>query len=494
MLVLMTTLTLPEFITLPLLSSLGASPEEWAAIPAHIRRNIERLWDEHQRMQERLGLTSQNSSLPPSADPPSAPPRPTKPPSARAPGGQPGHPDTQRPLVPTDQVTEVIAVRPAVCAHCAQPLPPTLADPAPQRHQVWDIPPLTATVTEYQRHTLTCPHCGQRTPTALPPGVPQGGYSARVTALVALLTGQYHLAKRAVADLLTTTSGLPISAASVSGLETTMSAGLQAPYDAARATVPSAPLKWVDETGWRQQREPDPDTPLPRGPLPKAWLWTAVTEAVTVFAIRRSRAAKVATELLSATPAGIIHTDRHSAYRWLPLHQHQLCWAHLRRDFQKLIDRGGSATPIGTALRDASDTLFTLWHRIRDGTLAWEAFPAAMAPVQAAVRAALQEGATTADKRTRTFCRILQRLDPALWTFVHVPGAEPTNNRAERAIRPGVLWRTVSFGTQTSAGSRFVERVMTAVATCRQHERNVLTYLTAVATAGYARTSAPSLL
>lgn len=467
---------------------------EWENTPESVQRALETLWDENQRFREQLGQTSRNSSRAPSSDPPTAPPRPAKAPTGRTRGGQPGHADTHRPLVPPDQVTDFVIVRPDTCAHCAYPFPGTAQDSAPHRQQVWELPPLMATVTEYQLHTLTCAHCGTTTAATLPDGVPQGGYGPRVTALVALLTGQYHLSKRAVADLLTTATGLPLSEASVSRLEATMSGGLQAPYAAVRTAAHHATRKWVDETGWRQQRDPDPDDPASTETLPKAWLWTVSTLHATVFAIRRSRAAKVVTELLGSRPSGIIHSDRHSAYHGLPLDQRQLCWAHLRRDFQKLIDRGGRATPVGTALLADSDTLFTLWHRVRDGTLDRQTFAQQLAPVQAAFRAHLQEGARTADDRTVTFCRILQRLDPALWTFVSQEGAEPTNNRAERAIRTGVLWRHVSFGTQTSAGSRYVERILTVTATCRQQGTDALAFLTEALRAHWAGTPAPTLL
>jgi transposase len=359
---------------------------------------------------------------------------------------------------------------------------------------VWELPPLAATVTEYRLHTLICPQCGTATAAQLPPGVPTGAYGPRVAAAAATLTGQYHLSKRAAAALLETLCGLPISPAGISALEAIMSAALAAPVAEAREAVRAAERAWVDETGWAQQRDLDPTDPAPSGKLARAWLWVVVTAAATLFCIRRGRSAKVARELLGDPPRGIVHSDRHSAYHWLETTRRQLCWAHLQRDFQRLVERGGVAARVGEALRCETRRLFDLWHRIRDGTLARAEFIRQMASVQATLRTLLQQGATTADARTATFCRILQRLDPALWSFVTNEGVEPTNNRAERAIRPAVLWRKMSFGTQTSAGSRFVERVMTAAATCRQQQKNLLDYLTAVAEAAYHRQPSPSLL
>ena len=471
---------------------LQLTDDDWSHTPEAVRQVVERLWEENQRLREQLGQTSRNSHRSPSSDPPTAPKR-EKTPTGRQAGGQAGHADTNRPLVGEDRVTEIVSLRPARCRQCGAALSAAAAT-APRRHQLWDLPPITATVTEYRLHTLLCPQCGTATAAELPPGVPTGAYSPRVAAVAATFTGQYHLSKRAAAEVLETLCGLPISAGSISTLEATVSAALAAPVAEAREAARAAECKWVDETGWAQQREPDPADPAPPGKLARAWLWVVVTAAVTLFCIRRSRGAKVARELLSDDPRGIIHSDRHSAYHWLETPRRQLCWAHLQRDFQRLVDRGGVAAGIGEALLAQTRQLFAHWHRIRDGTLARADFVARMAPVQATVRTLLQEGATTADARTVTFCRILQRLDTALWSFVTNEGVEPTNNRAERAIRPAVLWRKMSFGTQTSAGSRFVERVMTATATCRQQQKNILDYLTAVAEAAYHRQPPPSLL
>ena len=474
------------------LSILLISDDEWQQTPDAVRRALERLWAENQRLREQLGQTSRNTSRPPSTDPPTVPPQ-EKPATGRKAGGQPGHASSNRPLLPPEQVTKFVPLRPARCRHCGTAFSPAAEDASPLVRQVFEIPPIAREVTEYQQHTLLCSQCGQRTTAELPHGVPSGAYGPRLTAIAATLTGCYHLSKRAVSDIFATFFAVPISEGSVVRVEATMSAALAHPYAEALLAARAADRKWVDETGWRQQRDPDPGAP-PTDKLAKAWLWAIVTRAATVFCIRRSRGRQVVTELLGEQPQGIFHTDRHSAYHRLLLACRQLCWAHLRRDFQKLVDRGGIAATVGAALVAETQQLFHLWHRIRDGTLTRAEFIRQMGSVQAEVRARLQHGAITADPRTATFCRILQRLDAALWTFVTHEGVEPTNNRAERAIRPAVLWRKLCFGTQTSAGSRAVERILTAVATCRQQQRNVLEYLTAVASAAYQGQPVPSLI
>jgi len=483
--------------------------EEWAATPASVRHALTDLWDKNQRLVEQLGLTSRNSSKPPSADPPSAPPREAKPPTGRHAGGQPGHPGHTRELVPEEQVKALIPVRPPACRQCGHAFPADATDPAPRRHQVAELPKVVVEVTEYQLHTLTCPHCGACTAAALPAGVPPGLLGPRALALVATCTGQYHLSKRATATILEDCFGLAVSDATICAAEQTVSAALATPVAEVADVVRRAAVKHIDETGWRQQRDPDPEpapeeeaeepspppTPASRAQLPKAWLWIVVTTLATLFCIRRSRGRVVVKHLLGEQPVGVIISDRWSAYNWLGVLIRQLCWAHLQREFTKISARAGQAGQLGRALLDHTHHLFALWHRYRDGTLTWGAFQQHVTPVREAIGALLRTGAVLPDApTTATTCANLLKWEEALWTFTRVPGVEPTNNAAERGIRQGVLFRHVSFGTQSSAGSRFVERVMTAVATCKQQHRNVLDYLTAAVEASQHGQTVPSLL
>ena len=131
---------------------------------------------------------------------------------------------------------------------------------------------------------------------------------------------------------------------------------------------------------------------------------------------------------------------------------------------------------------------------MRDGTLAGADFHVAMRPLMTRVRTLLQEGVAGADAKAQGTCRGLLTREAALWTFVWEPGVDPTNNAAERPLRRAVLWRRRSFGTQSAAGSQFVERILTAVTTLRQQRRDVLDYLTAACTAAICKEPVPSLL
>jgi transposase len=187
-------------------------------------------------------------------------------------------------------------------------------------------------------------------------------------------------------------------------------------------------------------------------------------------------------------------TDRWSAYTWYPTWRRRLCWAHLLRDIAAMIERGGRSQEIGEALRAQARQMFHWWHRVRDGTLTHASFKTYMQPIRREVERLLEAGQTCGAPKTTGTCRQILKLRQALWTFVRHEGVEPTNNTAERAIRPGVLWRKGSFGTQSADGSRFVEALMTVVTTLKQQHRHVLDYLTVACQAALCGEPAPSLL
>ncbi len=466
-------------------ATLPLTDADWQQTPIAAQALMVALWDEVQQLRadvaslrEQVQQTSHNSSRPPSSDPPSTPAR-KRGGSGRSPGGQPGHKGRGRTLLPIEQVDDVVALKPSTCASCGETL--WGDDAHPQRHQVTEVPPVRAQVTEYQVHTLRCPHCQEWTQADAPEGVLDSAFGPRVHALVSLLSGAYRLSKRQIQTLLSDGFGVEMGVGTVSQLEQTISQALAHPVDAAVAYVRRQQAKNIDETGWRQQRR-------------RAWLWTAVTTWVSVFVIRFSRGSKVVGDLLGDDIEGVIGSDRYSAYSFLPLQQRQICWAHLRRDFQKMIDRGGASKDLGAILSALTDQMFAWWHRVRDGTLQRSSFQTYMVDHKARMYLYLWLGSECSHAKTARTCQEILSVEKALWTFVRQAGVEPTNNAAERALRHGVLWRKSSFGTHSEAGSRFVERVMTVVTTLRQQNRNVLTYLTLSCQAARRGQRAPSLL
>jgi transposase len=433
-----------------------------------------------QRLLERLEQDSHNSSRPPSSDPPQARRQhPRRASRGRQRGGQPGHQGQTRAVVPLEDVETVVPVKPRQCLRCQHPLQGE--DPQPHRHQVTEIPVVKPIVTEYQLHRLLCPACGAPTRADRPVGVPTGGFGPRVQAVVALCTGAYRLSKRTTQEVIADLFGVSMSLGTISHLEQATVQAMAAPVAEARAYVRAQPIAHLDETGWREERT-------------RAWLWVAVTTWVTVFAVRLSRGAKVAQELLGERFCGILVTDRWSAYTWYPTRWRQVCWAHLLRDFEAMLERGGQSQAVGEALREQARQMFHEWHRVREGRLTHAQFRVAMRPIRRTIARWLKAGQTCGVAKTEGVCREVLKVYDALWTFVHVEGVEPTNNAAERAIRPGVLWRKGSFGTQSVQGSRFVETMMTVVATLKQQHRHVLTYVTDACQAAYTGMPAPSLL
>lgn len=416
-------------------------------------------------LRERLSQNSSNSSKPPSSDPPSYKPAPRRETKRRKRGGQPGHRGSSRSLLPADEVDHLVELKPASCAACGRKL--RGADPTPERHQVAELPPVRAEVTEYRRHALRCGACGTLTFADWPAGTPRGVFGSRAQAVVGYLTGRLGASHRDVVEAMSVLYGLTMSTGSVAATQRRVSEALREPVAAAHSFVRRQVAQHVAETGWREAGR-------------MKWLWVNATREVTAFEVLDARSGDAARRVISAEAKGVVTTDRYWSYNWLPDRRRQVCWAHLARDFQAMVDRGGESAATGEALLKQARQLFELWHRARDGDLSRERLGAAMKAVRRGVKKLLEGGARSPQKRTGRTCANILKVERSLWTFVRVEGVEPTNNAAERALRRAVLWRRKSFGTQSAEGSRFVGRVLTAVASLRQQARAVLEYLAGV--------------
>ena len=478
------------------LDQLGIIEEDWNQTPASVRTalmffiqqnqrlengcatyglQIQRLEAELERLKklelevaelrERLGQNSQNSSKPPSSDPLSVP-RPRKhQPSGRKRGGQRGHQGHGRTLLPPEQVDHIVELRLVNYHRCGLLL--LSDDPMPARRQISELPPARAEVTEYRQHTLDCPHCGASNRAEWPEEMPSGCIGPRAQAVIGYLTGRLALSHRDVVEAMEALHGLSLSLGSVSAIQQQVSRALEQPVKTARQYVHQQPVNHVDETGW------------PEGDKQK-WLWINATPRATVFRIMIGRGQAEAREVIGRGYLGTVNTDRYAAYNWVNAHRRQLCWAHLKREFEAIKERGGASAEIGERLGDEVKAIFGLWHELRAGSLNREEFQQKMEPIQARVRNLLSKGTQCDQAKTRRTCENLLKMEVSLWTFVREQCVEPTNNDAERPLRRAVLWRRKSFGTESESGSRFVERILTVVTTLRQQGRDVLDYLTAV--------------
>lgn len=434
-------------------------------------------------LRAQLGQNASNSSVPPSANPPAAPQPVVKEPTGRKPGGQPGHEPHPCLRLPPERVHDVVRHLPKTCRCCQQPLPDEAGphDPEPTWHQVAELPEITARITEHQGHSRTCPHCGTLNHAPIPAEIRQHRVGPRLAAVMAYLSGARHDSKRGVAEVVETVFGVPVALGTVSAVEQEVSAALAEPHAEVGAAVPAAAVKNVDETGWKRA-----------GQL--CWLWTAVIAEASYFVIHARRGVDGLKALLGDTWTGIHISDRWCAYNRLGVYQRQLCWAHLQREFQGVVERGGPGRPFGEELLDFTQDVFTMWYRVRDGTLQRSSLRTYVDEQRPWLRDLLTRGAACGCAKTRALCTDLLEWEPALWTFTRVEGVEPTNNAAERAVRPAVLWRRRSFGCHSDAGCRFVERMLTVVQTLRRQQQGVIDYLVNAIAAHRHSLTAPRLL
>jgi transposase len=473
----------------------GITVEDWAATPVAVQQvllatltvvtlqqqQIAQLLARVADLEARLNQHSQNSSKPPSSDPPSAPPRPVRIPRGRKPGGQAGHPRHERPDPDPEQITTTRDHYPSACPTCGDDLTAHRHDVcAIQTQYVWAVPLVQPLVAAHQYHTVCCPGCGELVTASRPPDVPPGSFGPRTAALVSLLHGRYRISQREVVNLLADLFHFPLSLGSVVTLQTTVSTALAPIYAAIQTHVQAAPVANVDETGWKEAGK-------------RRWLWVMVTALATCFYVATSRNGPALRHLLGTTYRGIVGSDRHRPYLALPPERHQLCWSHLVRNFQALVDRGGRPGVWGADFLALSQLVFRLWHLFREGTIDRALLQAAMAPIQQAMHERLVQGARRCDA-PESLCQELLAHEAALWTFVREDGVEPTNNAAEQALRPAVLWRKGCFGAHSAEGNAFVERILSISATCTQQHRHLLTFLTAAVDAAWRGQPAPKLV
>ena len=435
-----------------------------------------------ERLEERLGRSSRNSSLPPSSDPLGVLGQPPRKGSGRRPGGQPGHPGKTRLLAARERVDELVEHWPERCAACGDPFADaegTFGEPL--CHQVSELPLLAVRISEQRLHARRC-RCGQLTRAALPAGVARSAFGPRLQAAVATLCARQRLSRRQTAELLGELFGCPVSVGALDAILGRVGQALAQPYDELRAALPAAPVVYSDETGWALAGR-------------RRWLWGGFTPTIAVFAISASRGQAAARELLGAQPAGIVCSDRWVGYNHLPNERRQVCWAHLRRDFQALSERPLAADRrLGRALGRSAADVFSAYARYREhgdrDRLVRE-----LALVQQRTRRLLAPVARGRRQHTAAFAADLLKRWPSLWTFATAPElVEPTNNRAERGLRPAVIKRKLSFGNSSEHGLRTTERLLSAEGSCHLQGRSFYAYLCELLHAHQHDQPLPSLL
>jgi len=419
---------------------------------AQLKKRIEEL-------ERRLGMNSENSSMPPSSNPPGM--------SAELPkhrckkrGARNGHEPHLRELLPQKFVKKHIHLKPDICTCGSANLKETNHEPL--RHQVVDIPPIEPHVTEYVQHIRQCRDCGAFVYRPLPDEVKRKHFGAGVLSIVGILTGDLNTSKRKALAMMNEVFSVPMSLGGLSNCEAQVSDTLGQPYDEVAEHVREQDTAHADETSW------------PRGNRLKGWLWVLCCSTAAFFIVHANRSQQAARKLIGGFTGKLV-SDRYNAYKFYTLIR-QICWAHLKRDFKAISEAGGAIGKTGLKLYSLTGKILKLRKRVRDGTLQWKTFQHRMPELQKHIESLLEAGARF-DGNLGGKCRDILEHKKYLWTFVQDQSVDPTNNAAERVVRQGVLWRKGSFGTQSERGARYVERILTVSATCRLQGRSVIEYL-----------------
>ena len=384
-------------------------------------------------------------------------------------------------MLPIDKVNRVIRCSPSDNCACGGQV--ILNVDIHHRHQEYEFPVIRPIVTEYQIYRGTCNQCSKDHQGKLPISVSWSMLGPRATAMTANLSGTYRISKKNIVCMYRDIFDFNLSVGVVCKAEKTVSGAIAAPVYQAKYFIRSAEEVSVnsDETGFKEKSK-------------SMWAWIAVSCFVAVFIIRHGRSKKVAKELLGKNFNGILCSDRYSAYQWISNDSRQICWAHLERDFRKISERTGSSSMIGNDLLEQTNNLFHFWHQFKDGDIDRNTLKMKTKPVKIFIERLLRQGKRSKNKRTSGTCRNILSYGPALWRFLETNDIEPTNNLAERLIRTITIWRKTSFGTQSKAGSLYMERVMTVVATCKLQGKNILDYLAHAVKSYIEKSNFPSLL
>jgi transposase len=436
--------------SLSLPEGLPLDPTTWEQTPVVVQElvihllAVTRQQDERMRILEarlaaleaRAQRNSGHSNRPPSADPPWVKPHTSSTPKG-TPGARPGHPGHRQALL---EPTEVIEVQPPACG-CGQTAFP---DARPYyTHQVIELPDIQMHVQHFVLWEARCSRCGRITKAPVPPAA-SSGYGPRFTALLGELSGSQRNSRSAVQEFCRSVLGVPISQGAIQRAVDRVSEALKPYYEAIAVQARRAPVNYIDETSWYRH-----------GVL--VWLWVMVNTTVALFKVQTSRS-HAAFEALIAHWAGILVSDGYTVYqRWV--HGRQPCLAHLIRRARGLAERQEPE------LARFGGRVMTELQRLAH----WAQAPPTAGAVQtwyARLVHLLQQYRLRKDE-AGTLARTLERELSALWTFVVEAGVEPTNNRAERALRFAVLWRKMMQGTYNEKGDRWVERSLSVRETCR---------------------------
>ncbi len=429
-------------------------------------RRIQQLETRVEKLERQLNKSSRNSSLPPSSDRPGKR-RPVRDRdrSGRSQGAQPGHEGHGRELLPASAVDEVVEHWPRRC-RCGHlfAVGELLAAGEPLRHQVEELPILSAQVTEHRAQRVRCPGCGKQTRAMLPAEVSNSAFGPRLQAAIAALSVRNRVSRRDVTELCEELFGARICAGTVDAILARAADALEDPYDELLARVRSGEHLNMDETGWRLKGS-------------ARALWGMFTERHAVFHVAPDRHEDHARRLLDGHE-GIVTSDRWWGYAHLPLRRRQVCWSHLRRDFKAHAEGLAAEREFGLQGLELSERVFWAWE-VFQNTGDRRELKRTVRALQRHYKPIMRRYTSKSPRHKYCYrmARNLLKLWPALWTFARRTGVEPTNNHAERSLRGAVIYRKLSLGSQSELGERRIERLLSASVTCRLQRRSLFAYL-----------------
>jgi transposase len=453
------------------------TPEEVAETIGQLLKIIIELKKENDWLREQLNNNSNNSSIPPSRDLKKKKKVTAK--SGRKRGGQLGHKGWNRNITPAEEVDKIIDCKPAEICKCGGTI--KLKDKI-QIHQMYEIPLPKYEVTEYRIYKGCCESCHTKHKGQLPAGISWKGFGVRAQAMLSLLTSKYRLSKRLAQSWFKDVYQMPICLGSVSNVEQTVSQSLKEIHEEIFAAVQTEKVIHVDETGHKECNN-------------SGWAWIASSAQYTYFMLHKSRGKKVAKELIGDPHGRMIITDRYSAYNYLPSDSHQICWAHLKRDFQKIAERPDKPGKIGNNLLKSYRNLFGFWKTAyKQGTELCKKQKKRLRRFKNNMLKWLVIGTQCGHDKTARTCENILGCQRSLWHFFENNNISPTNNHAERQLRPLVISKKLTFGTQSNRGSRFIERIFTVITSCKQQGRDILIFVTEAMQSAFSDKKAPSLV
>jgi transposase len=441
-----------------------------------LRDHNQQLQRECNALRDRLNTNSRNSSVPPSRDPFRKKRQRKR--SDRKQGAQPGHKGHQRAVFPPDQVGRVEEILPKACPSCGS----TKFDSEPvsvEARQVVELPAIHPEVSQYNIYCCSCQSCHKHVKAEVP-GVARRLFGPRLMGFITLLAGDSALTKRKLRTLLKHL-GIEVSIGTISNIHKLATRLFYDPYIEIRAAVLRQCSVHGDETSWRL-----------KGKI--KWLWIGTSVSGGTFFKIGARTQEAFKETFGGF-CGTLTTDRCPSYNTHP-GKRQVCLAHISRDFNKISERPGLAGQLGRILKKQLEAIFHLWHEFRRGKITRRQLQEQSEETRATIRAIFAYGASEedVDRKSRATLYNLFTCFDSFWIFMWQEGVEPTNNLAERGIRPAVILRKLTNGSQSEWGLQFTERLLTVVNTLKQRAANIFDYMTQCFTAYVRDGPSPSAL